>query len=114
MNVEELRSYCLSLGANVEERFPFTAFQFAQNVLVFYIFGHMFCYFDINDLSNVTVKCQSEWIVKLKDHYDCIDKPFNGNQKYWIGINATIADDKLLKELIHNSFDIVSTKAKKR
>jgi hypothetical protein len=113
MNVEELRSYCLSLGVDVEEKFPFTAFRFAQNVLAFYIFGHMFCYFDINDLTHVTVKCQPERIIELNDHYDYIGKPFNGNQKYWIGIDATIADDKLLKELIHNSFDIVSAKRKK-
>ena len=52
MNVEDLRSYCLSLDADVVEKFPFTAFKYAKDVLVFYIAG---CYFDINDLSNVTV-----------------------------------------------------------
>ena len=48
MNVEDLRSYCLSLDTDVVEKFPFTAFKYAKDVLVFYISGHMFCYFDIN------------------------------------------------------------------
>ena len=47
MNVEDLRSYCLSLDTDVVEKFPFTAFKYAKDVLVFYISGHMFCYFDI-------------------------------------------------------------------
>ena len=55
ISVEDLWSYCLSLDTDVVEKFPFTAFKYAKDVLVFYILGHMFCYFDINDLSNVTV-----------------------------------------------------------
>ena len=37
MNVEELRDYSLSLGADVEERMPFVAFRVAQGVLAFYV-----------------------------------------------------------------------------
>lgn len=39
MNVEELRSYCLSLSPNVEEKFPFPKFKAARDVLAFYIDG---------------------------------------------------------------------------
>ena len=82
MNVEDLRSYCLSLDADVVEKFPFTAFRYAKDVLVFYISGHMFCYFDINDLSNVTVKCDPDSIPELEDRsffnkamsFDCLGK----------------------------------------
>ncbi len=31
MNVEDLRSYCLSLDADVVEKFPFTAFKYAKD-----------------------------------------------------------------------------------
>ena len=51
MNVEDLRSYCLSLDTDVVEKFPFTAFKYAKDVLVFYISGHMFCYFDISPIT---------------------------------------------------------------
>ena len=64
-------------------------------------------YFDINDLSNVTVKCDPDSILELEDHYDWIGKPYNGNAKYWIGIDAYRADDETLKQLIRASYEIV-------
>ena len=42
MNIEEYRSFCLSLGSDVEERMPFGAFKAAQGVLAFYVKGHIF------------------------------------------------------------------------
>ena len=32
MNIEDYREYCLSLGADVEEKLPFTAFHHASGV----------------------------------------------------------------------------------
>ena len=110
MNVEELRYYCLSLSNDVEEKFPFQQFKAARDVLAFYIGGHIFCYFNINDLSNVTVKCPKENIDNLLEQYNCLHKPYNGNAKYWIGFDATRADDALVKKLIEKSFQIVKQK----
>ncbi len=101
MNVEELRYYCLSLSDEVKEKFPFQQFKAARDVLAFYISGHIFCYFDINDISHVTVKCPKEDIENLLEQYDCL---------YWIGIDATRADDTLVKELVMKSFQIVRQK----
>ena len=75
MNIEDYRDYCLSLGADVEEKLPFTAFRYAADVLVFYVCGHMFAFFDCADYSVVTLKCQPERIDELKAEYDCIGKP---------------------------------------
>ena len=68
----------------------------------------MFCYFDINDLSNVTVKCDPDSIPELEEHYDWISKPYNGNAKYWIGMDAYRADNEQFaqKELILLSWPI--------
>ena len=44
MNIEDYREYCLSLGDDVEEKLPFTAFHHASGVLVFYVHGHMFSF----------------------------------------------------------------------
>ena len=44
MNIEDYREFCLSLGGDVEEKLPFTAFQYASGVLVFYVHGHMFSF----------------------------------------------------------------------
>ena len=50
MNVEEIQDFCLSLGNDVEEKLPFTKFKNGEGVLVFYVCGHMFCFFDLNGL----------------------------------------------------------------
>ena len=97
MDIEELRNYCLTLSPEVEEKFPFQQFKAAKDVLAFYIGGHIFCYFDINDLTHVTVKCPKEKVMELIERYDYIDHPYNGNAKYWIGIDVTRAEAKVAK-----------------
>lgn len=112
MNVEEIRNFCLSLNGGVVEKFPFRQFRAAKDVLAFYIGGHIFCYFDINDISSVNLKADVVDIPLLKERFPCISDPYNGNKKYWIGIDARLADESLIKRLIQRSFDIVSRKKK--
>ncbi|MCR5179981.1 MAG: MmcQ/YjbR family DNA-binding protein, partial [Bacteroidaceae bacterium] len=66
MNIEDYRNYCLSLGSDVEEQLPFTAFRYAQGVLVFYVHGHMFSFLDCDNYSVITLKCQPERIGELQ------------------------------------------------
>ena len=113
MNIEDYRNYCLSLGEDVEEKFPFTAFRYAGNVLVFYVCGHMFAFFDCDNFSVITLKCQPDRIGDLKERYSCIGKPFNESPKYWIGVDPDTASDALLKELTRNSYEIVKSKYKR-
>ena len=51
MNIEDYREYCLSLGNDIEEKLPFQKFKNGEGVLVFYVMGHMFSFFDCNDFS---------------------------------------------------------------
>lgn len=114
MNIEDYRDYCLSLGDDVEEKLPFTAFQYASGVLVFYVHGHMFSFFDCDTFSVVTLKCQPDRIEELKAKHDCIGKPFNLSPKYWIGVDAKTAPGCLLRDLTRNSYEIVKAKYKKQ
>jgi predicted DNA-binding protein (MmcQ/YjbR family) len=114
MNIEELRDYCLSLG-EVDEKLPFTKFKGGDTVLVFYVCGHMFCYFDIEDFEVVSVKCQSERIPDLLESHSSLGLPFNGNKKHWMGIKIKECyGDALVKELVGNSFEIVKNKYTKK
>ncbi len=110
MNIEDYRDYCLSLGADVEERLPFQKFKRGEGVLVFYVCGHMFSFFDCNEFSVISLKCQPERIDDLKAQHDCIGKPYNESPKYWIGVDPATAEDELLRELTKNSYEIVKTK----
>ena len=114
MNIEDYREFCLSLGIDVEEKLPFTAFHYASGVLVFYVHGHMFSFFDCDSYSVITLKCQPERIEELKAEFDCIGKPSNMSIKYWIGINPETASDDLLRKLTRNSYEIVKNKYKKQ
>lgn len=91
MNIEDYRKYCLSLGDDVEEKLPFTAFKYAGGVFVFYVNGHMFAFFDCNGFSVISLKCQPERIEDLKAQHECIGNPYNGSPKYWIGIDVNTA-----------------------
>lgn len=113
MNIEDYRNYCLSLGADVEERLPFRAFRYASEVLVFYVCGHMFAFFDCNRFSVVTLKCQPDRIEELKEQHACIGMPFNESPRYWIGVDPSSAPDGLLRELTRNSYEIVKSKYSK-
>lgn len=114
MNIEEYREFCLSLGDGVEERFPFAKFKNGEGVLVFYVCGHMFSYFDCDDFRVISLKCQPERIEELKAEHDCIGNPFNESPKHWIGIDPHRASDSLLTDLTRNSFEIVKAKYTKK
>ena len=107
MNVEELRNYCLSLGADVEEKMPFQAFKAARGVLAFYVCGHMFCYFDVDRFSTVSLKCRSEDIDDLKERHPEVGSPYNLSAKHWIGVDATAAAGDLLRGLTRRSYLLV-------
>ena len=113
MNIEEYRDYCLSLGDDVEEKMPFQKFKNGDGVLVFYVSGHMFSFFDCDDFSVISLKCQPDCIDELKAHNECIGNPYNESPKHWIGINPVTAPNKLLMELTKNSYEIVKAKYNK-
>ena len=114
MNIEDYREYYLSLGEDMEEKLPFTAFRYASGVLVFYVHGHMFSFFDCDNFSVITLKCQPERIDELKAEYDCIGNPYNESPKHWIGIAPHTAPDELLRDLTRNSYEIVKAKYNKK
>jgi len=125
MNVEEFREYCLSLP-EVTEATPFERFSkgkfFAERsgkaertilgrpvlTVVFYVNSHMFCYFNVDDFSNITIKCELSEIAELKEHYQAVSEAFNGDKRYWISVqpNMDIHDEEL-KELVRKSYEIV-------
>ena len=113
MNIEDYREYCLSLGADVEEKLPFQKFKNGEGVLVFYVSGHMFSFFDCNDFSVISIKCQPERLDDLTALHESIGNPYNESPKHWIGINPSTAPESLLKELTSNSYEIVKAKYKK-
>ncbi len=110
INVEDLRDYCLSLGDDVEEKMPFGKFNAASEVLVFYVCGHMFCYYDLAHFTVVTVKCHPDRIDELRAQEAGVIFPYNMNPRHWIGLEVETINVTLALELIKNSYNIVKAK----
>ena len=69
MDIEEFRKYCLSLG-DVSEKMPFGKFAARyDSILAFYVYGHMFCFIDIDNFSFVNVKSTSDEIEYIKERH---------------------------------------------
>ncbi len=111
MNIKELRDFCLSLPG-VTEATPFEKFSKGRYaILVFYVSGHMFCYFNGDDFSSVTLKGGTEWIEELRKRHESVGEPFNGSRRRWMSVRLrSDVDDDLLMELTKESYRLVRRK----
>ena len=111
MNIEVFRDYCLSLPG-VTEATPFEKFSRGKfTILVFYVSGHMFCYFNIDDFRFITIKCDPDQMTELKERYQAIGEPFNGDKRYWISVEVNSdVDDNTLKSLVMQSYQLVKNR----
>jgi predicted DNA-binding protein (MmcQ/YjbR family) len=104
MNIEELRTYCLSKNA-VTEGFPF-----GPETLVFKIGDKIFLLTGLdNHPLSFNVKCDPEWAVELREQYPHSVIPgYHMNKKHW---NTIIMNGELnasqIKDFIDHSYNIV-------
>lgn len=106
MNVEELRSYALSLG-DVTEGFPF-----GDDTMVFKVMNKMFLLVSLSsDKLQFNVKCDPEYAMELREKYHCILPGYHMNKKHW---NTVIVDGTLsnqqLKQFISQSYQLICKK----
>jgi predicted DNA-binding protein (MmcQ/YjbR family) len=115
MNIEDLREYCLSLPG-VTEGTPFEKFSRGKfTILVFYVSGHMFCYFNIDDFNAVTIKCDPAEMAELKERYMAVGEPYNGDKRHWmsVAIGQDVPDD-VLKAMVRRSHELVAKQYRTR
>ncbi len=107
MDIEALRAYVLQ-KPGVTEGFPF-----GEDTLVFKINNKIFLLTGLDSSPlQFNVKCDPDKAIELREEYpDSILPGFHMNKKHW---NTVIVDgtvpQKLLKELIDHSYDLVSKK----
>ena len=106
MNIESLRDYCIA-KPEAEESFPF-----GEQTLVFKAKGKIFLLASLDsDPLQFNVKCDPDKAIELRDQYDSVQPGYHMNKKHW---NTVIADgslsNKLLKEMIDDSYNLVTKK----
>ena len=104
MNPQELRSFCLSFNAAVED------FPFGPEVSVFKVCGKLFAltWLDASPLT-VNLKCDPEDAVRLRDEHPGLIIPgYHMNKRHWntVTVDAELPD-RLVRELIEDSYDLV-------
>jgi predicted DNA-binding protein (MmcQ/YjbR family) len=109
MNIEELRSFCIS-KKGVEEGFPF-----GPETIVFKVMGKVFLIANMDQHPlEFNVKCDPEKAVELRERYTCVIPGYHMNKKHW---NTVIADGSvnatLLQDWITDSYNLVVSKLPK-
>lgn len=105
MNVETIREYCLS-KKGATESFPFDDVSLTMKVM-----NKMFALIDLEGAEYLSLKCDPEWAIELRERYSGIEGAYHFNKKYWNGIRLNSdVDDKLIKELIDHSYKEVIKK----
>jgi predicted DNA-binding protein (MmcQ/YjbR family) len=103
MNIEELRSYCLSKPA-AEETFPF-----GPENMVFKVMDKVFLIAGLDAVPlTFNVKCDPDIAEDLREKFDCVTPGYHMNKKHWntITIDNGVSD-KLLMEWIDDSYNLI-------
>ena len=109
MNVETAREYCLS-KKGVTESFPFD-----ETSLVMKVMDKMFALIDLEEARCISLKCDPEKAIELREHYNGIEGAYHFNKKYWNSVYYDRdVDDTLVMELIDHSYEEVIKKFTKK
>jgi predicted DNA-binding protein (MmcQ/YjbR family) len=108
VDIEKIRDYCLK-KQEVTEGFPFD-----DDTLVFKVCGKMFLAASLKE-NRISLKCDPELAVSLREHYDDVLPAWHFNKKFWnmIPLHSNIPD-KLILEWIDHSYQQVIAKLPKQ
>jgi predicted DNA-binding protein (MmcQ/YjbR family) len=107
MTIDQIRLYCLNKPKTTEE------FPFDQDTLVFKVIGKIFALCPLEqwekDKPSITLKCDPEYALELRDNYSCIVPGFHANKKHWntIYLESNAIPPKVLFDLITHSYNMV-------
>lgn len=105
MDIETIRGYCLNRKGTTE------GFPFGEDILVFKVMGKMVACICLERPELITLKCDPEYAIELRDRYDGIEEAYHFNKKYWnqVSLRGDI-DDRLILSLIDHSYEEVIKK----
>jgi predicted DNA-binding protein (MmcQ/YjbR family) len=103
MDAAGLRSWCLQQTGAVEE------FPFGPETAVFKVAGKIFALSALEGTPlAVSVKCEPDLAVALRDSYPAIRPGYHLNKRHWntITLDGSLPD-QLVRDLIEDSYDLV-------
>jgi len=103
MDLAQFREYCLGKGDAIED------LPFGPDVLVFKVAGKMFALAVFDEMpTTVNLKCDPDWALDLRDHYEQVRPGYHMNKKHWntVEIDTGIPDADL-RRMIDHSYELV-------
>jgi predicted DNA-binding protein (MmcQ/YjbR family) len=110
MDPTELREWCLGQAGAIED------FPFGPEHSVFKVAGKMFALSALERTPlEVSVKCEPELAVALRDTHPAIRPGYHLNKRHWntITLDGSLPD-QLVRDLIEDSYDLVVSALPKR
>ncbi|HEX7583805.1 MAG TPA: MmcQ/YjbR family DNA-binding protein [Prolixibacteraceae bacterium] len=105
MNIEEFTEYCMS-KPGVTGEFPFD-----ETTLVFKVMGKMFALTNLEGDWSLSLKCDPERAIELREQYPAIQPAYHMNKTHW---NSVYMDGSLSRnlvlELVDHSYQLVVDK----
>ncbi|MEU1850150.1 MmcQ/YjbR family DNA-binding protein [Streptomyces sp. NPDC019990] len=104
MTPQELRAFCLSFEAAVED------FPFSPEISVFKVQGKLFALSHLDACPlKVNLKCDPDDAIRLRrEHEGLIVPGWHMNKRHWNTVRADAGlPDELVRELIEDSYDLV-------
>ena len=99
MNVESLREYCLSLPLATED------VPFDETTLVFRVVGKIFAMLDLERPDVVSLKCNPDYALQLREEHPEISGAWHMNKKYWNQVNLSgHLEDEFVQGLVRHSY----------
>ncbi|WP_294072115.1 MmcQ/YjbR family DNA-binding protein [Proteiniphilum sp. UBA1028] len=111
MNIEELFDYCLSIEG-AEATTPFD-----ESTIVMKVMGKMFAMIPTDtDRISITLKCNPEKAIRLRENYDCVESAFHMNKTYWntIYLDGDMPEKEIRKWIHHSVREVVMKLPKKQ
>jgi predicted DNA-binding protein (MmcQ/YjbR family) len=110
MDATALRRWCLQQPGAIED------FPFGPGTSVFKVAGKMFALSALDRTPlQVSLKCEPELAVGLRDSYPAIRPGYHLNKRHWntITLDGSLPD-QLVRDLIEDSYDLIVSALPKR
>lgn len=107
MHIDKIREYCLAKKAATE------SFPFDESTLVFKVMNKMFLMAPLDKWdkgeASVTVKCDPDYTLELRDQYESVYAGPYVSNKHWntLALYKNELPPKLVLQLIDHSYDMV-------
>ena len=109
MNIEEIRTFALSLHPEVTEDL------FTETVLSIRIHSKWFVLIRLEtDEPNIAVNMQPDVARELRERYDAIRPAYHMNKEHWSDLFVERLDDHVIKQLIRQSYTNIVQKLPKK